>query len=472
MCRAELRNAALVALAFAVASCTGPERPNILFIVIDTLRADRLGAYGAERDTSPAIDALAAQSVRFERAYSTSPWTKPAVASLLTGLYPSTHQVNSAARHLPEAADTLAEILAAEGYRTFGVVSHYLLTAERGFAQGFEAYAESEGGGAWHVSTPGVTMQASEVLRRFGAGARPFLLFVHYFDPHSSYLRHPEAGFSAERVGRLDGQQSIVELREIMHDLTAAELDYLRDIYDEEVRFTDAGIGRLLGLLSELGLDANTVVVLTADHGEEFLDHGWIGHSRTLYEELVHVPLIIRTPSSTPHVVEVPVSMASITPTILDLVGFDTKHRGFQADSLAHYVTDEPGTGDEPSAAFESVLIEVDYLPPAQDDPRKGAFKQALVGKRFKLIDNKGSQTFELYDLQRDPAETDDISDHHPGVVERMRAELTSRIDRVSQPLEGVREHELSRQEIETLRALGYADDFQRPSSRLPLEGR
>jgi arylsulfatase len=442
----------LSALGVTGLSCAESRRPNILFIVIDTLRADRLGVYGAERNTSPAIDVLAAQSVRFTRAYSTSSWTKPAVASLLTGLYPSTHQVNSAARHLPEAAETLAEILSAEGYRTFGVVSHYLLTAERGFAQGFDAYAESEGGGAWHVSTPGVTMQASEVLKHYGDDTRPFFLFVHYFDPHNSYLRHPEVGFSAARVGRLNGQQSIVELREIMGDLSAAELDYLRDVYDEEIRFTDTGIGRLLGLLRELDLDANTVVVLTADHGEEFLDHGWIGHSRSLYEELVRVPLLIRAPSSTPRIVAAPVSIASIAPTILDLVGIETAGRGFQADSLAPFVTGTPG------AAPESVLAEVDYLPPKQDDPRKGAFKQALVGAQFKLIYSLRSQTVELYDLQRDPAETDDISDQHPEIVARMRTELAKRIERVSQPLAGVSEHELSDDEIETLRALGYAE--------------
>jgi arylsulfatase A-like enzyme len=303
-------------------------------VVVDTLRADRLGCYGAERDTSPSLDALARGGVRFERAYATAPWTKPAVASMFTGLYPAAHGAGRVKNALPEGARTLAEILREAGYRSAGVVSHDVVRAVNGFAQGFDRYLESEAGGHDHVSTPGVTEQALAELADLAAGDAPFFLFVHYFDPHYNYKRHPGVGFAAERAGRLDGSQPLVSLRRWGEDLSDAELGFLRDLYDEEIRFTDAGIGRLLEGLERSGRGGNTYVVATADHGEAFLEHGWLGHTRSLYDVLLRVPLLVRGPGLDPRVVEEPVSLVGLLPTVLDLLGVEPP-QGLHGVSLA-----------------------------------------------------------------------------------------------------------------------------------------
>ncbi|MDH3285582.1 MAG: sulfatase, partial [Acidobacteriota bacterium] len=249
-----------------MAGCaTRPASPprNALVIVVDTLRWDHVGCYGHERDTTPAVDSLAAEGVRFDAAYSTAPWTKPAVASMLTGLYPSAHGVKTLNDGLAEAHRTLPEILVDHGYRTGGVISHTLLTngEENRFGQGFELYLEREAKGHRHVSTNGVTEQAIRMLQEFAAGGQPFLIFVHYFDPHFNYVRHPEVGYAAPRAGRLDGTEHITEIVDMRASMTPEEIDFLRDLYDEEISFTDSGIGRLLRALRDEDLDDETVVV-------------------------------------------------------------------------------------------------------------------------------------------------------------------------------------------------------------------
>ena len=270
--RIDLRLMALLFLLGCTWGCSRNQPPNVLFIVVDTLRWDHLGCYGYERNTSPSIDTLASESVRFERAYSAAPWTKPSVASMITGLYPSTHGAAQLKSILPASIDTLAELLSREGFQTAGVVSHLLVSALLGFGQGFDSYLESESRGHDHVSTNGVTNQAIERLEKMAVDGRPFLLFVHYFDPHYNYLRHPEYGFAAEAGGRLTGTENINQLRRMLDSLTHEEIGFLLDLYDEEIRFTDAGIGRLLSRFRELGLYDDTLIILTSDHGEEFLE--------------------------------------------------------------------------------------------------------------------------------------------------------------------------------------------------------
>ena len=155
-------------------------------------------------DTTPAIDQLAARAVRFHRAYATAPWTIPSVASMITGRYPSNHTAISFDRSLPDGVDTLAEILEREDYATAGVISHRAIGSSHNFQQGFDVYLESEARGHDHVSTEGVTRQAVDLLETLSAAGQPFFLFVHYFDPHYNYKRHPEYGFAGPSAGRLD----------------------------------------------------------------------------------------------------------------------------------------------------------------------------------------------------------------------------------------------------------------------------
>jgi arylsulfatase A-like enzyme len=421
---------------------------------VDTLRSDHLGCYGYERETSPSIDALAAQGHLFKRAYTTAPWTMPAVASVLTGLYPSSHGVKRISRLAGEAL-TLAEILGKRGYATAGVVSHTMLGEDFGFGQGFERY-EVRGSDRPNedITTGPVTDAAIEFLSGFAAGDRPFLLFVHYFDPHYHYLPHENIDFAARRLGRLDGTETIHELRAMSDDLEADEIAFIQDLYDEEIRYTDDGIGRLLAHLEELGLDDDTWVVLTADHGEEFLTHGWLGHTRTLYEELIRVPLIIRPPggAEAPHVHRRLTTLVSLAPTLLEIAGVDSMAFDFQAASLLPLLS---GGRDEPPAF---AFAEVDFVPVKPGNIVKRAHKKAVVTGRLKLILDERTGKLKLFDVKADQDELRPLTKKRSDLVNELVPVLEHAIAFSRGDALGESEVALSEQQLEQLRALGYLD--------------
>jgi arylsulfatase len=410
-----LRVAALGACLLACLSgCREPARPNLVLIVVDTLRADHLGAWGYERPTSPHIDAFAADAVRFERAYAAAPWTKPSIASILTGAYPSRHGVQKVDAALSPRSDTLAEILSRVGYRSAAVVSHTLIGKLFGFGQGFETYRQDEARGHDHVSSDAVSRQAIELLSELDGGADPFFLFVHYFDPHFAYHRHPEYGFSSERAGRLDGGEAMATLRRLDPPPNPEEIAFLIDAYDEEIRHTDRAIGQLLRALEARGLYDQSVVVLTADHGEEFFERGWLGHTRTLYEEQIHVPLVIRLAEgrAAATVVSQPVSLVSLAPTVLDALGFDASLlEDLQESSLLGLVFGRDRDAPPP------VYAEVDYdrVPkPELWTQRRSADMRVLIRGEDKLVHDRGPDQWELYDLGRDPGERENLAPYRP----------------------------------------------------------
>jgi len=436
-----------------------PRRPNLVLIVVDTLRADRLGAWGYARPTSPAIDAFAADAIRFERAYSTAPWTKPSVASMLTGLLPSMHGTQKLDASLSPEVDTLAEILQRMDFATGAVVSHDLIGALYGFSQGFEHFDQSEARGHGHVSTEGVNRASAAMLDTLERDGRPFFLMVHYFDPHFDYRRHPEYGFSADGAGRLVGNESMPTLRRMGGELTEEEVGLLRDAYDEEIRHTDEGIGGLLDMLRTRDLYDESVIVLVADHGEEFREHGWIGHTRNLYEGLIHVPLIMRLPAgkAAGRVVDRPVSLLALAPTVLDAMGFDASQLDFQHGSLLPQIRDGEPSDDQ------FVYSEVDYdrVPrPKLWPTMRSANMRALILGRYKILHDRGPDRFELYDVVADPEEQRDLSQSEP---ERLHA-MQHQLDAASERAQGSGAHEAPRQmlgpdERERLRALGYLDE-------------
>jgi arylsulfatase A-like enzyme len=443
-------------------------RPDILLIVIDTLRRDHLGAYGWSRDTSPSIDALASDAFRFDRAYASAPWTQPSVASILTGLYPTAHGLTRIAR-LPDSLDTLPERLSRNGYRTAAIVSHVLLARIYNFHQGFDDFTVAAALPTHEViSTERVTDRATESLERLAKDPEPYFLFVHYFDPHYQYQRHPEHGFSSESAGRLVGGEDIETLRTIMETATPEELQFVLDVYDEEIRHTDAGVGRLLEKLRALGRYDDTLIVVTADHGEEFLDHGWLGHTRSLYEELVRVPLIIRPPARHlgARVVDTPVSLAAIAPTILELAGVDSPSGPGRTASLLPWLqhpasspdqTDATGTGvGAPSGS--AIFVEVDFTSMDPRNEMKTTRKKALIEGDHKLIRDDLSGRIELYDLSVDPREQEDLSSRYPEIVERMRLRLQQQIDAISVKPTPTEEIEHAASQIEELRSLGYVE--------------
>jgi len=435
--------------------CSRTPEPNLLLIIVDTLRLDHVGCYGYTRSVSPAIDSLAREGFRFTNAYSTAPWTQPSVGSILTGLYPRSHSAFRMRRSLPDSAVTLAEILRDSGYATAGVVSHFLIGAKYNFDQGFETFVEDAAQGHDHISTPEVTDSAVELLEMLSTDESPFFLYVHYFDPHFDYMRHPECGYAKESAGRLDGNQAIQELRELDPPPSEEEAAFIRDLYDEEISSTDAGIGQLLSAVERLGLKQNTDIVLTSDHGEEFFERGWVGHTRTLYDELVRIPLIFRMPSGQgSHVIEDLVSLVSLPQTLLDLLGIHPSSMTFQGISFAPLLA-----GD--SLPTSPVYCEVDFSDrPAARGPDDGLSKKvqkhAMVREGFKLVYDRFKGEFELYNLRIDPDELENLVDREPMRLEELSAELESLAREAGSRVLGEKIREPSETELDQLRSLGY----------------
>ena len=266
-------------------------RPNVLLVVLDTLRADRLGCYGYERPTSPRIDAIARDGVLFERAWSAAPWTLPSHASLFSSLHAVEHGVFDASVRLPEEAETIAEVLFNAGYDTAAFTEAGYVRPELGLAQGFQRFR----------------CALAEVDQTFGGAAdwieareRPFFAFVHTYKVHTPY--DPEGPARELLVRPYDGplpenaRVDDVPAAHKPHDYTAQDARYLSDLYDAEIRELDEAFGDFMDRLRRSGALENTLVVITADHGEEFAEHGQFNHSNSLYEEQLRVPLILIPP--------------------------------------------------------------------------------------------------------------------------------------------------------------------------------
>ena len=321
-----------------------PVRPNVLLVSIDSLRADHVGAYGYARDTSPAIDALARGGVLFENAISSAPWTVPAHMTLLTGLPPEVHDVVTVRQKLSPDAVTLAEVLQDAGYATAAFVSGPTVMAHYGFGQGFASYDESMverrpklAGAA--VSSPGLVDLVSGWLDRWSTAEtrEPFFVFLHMWDVHYDYVppREYVERFDPGYDGDLDVRR--FETNERLHrGMAPRDLRHLIALYDGEIRFTDDHLARLVAKLRTLGVLDDTIVVVTSDHGEEFFEHGAKGHAKTLYDEVLRVPLVVRYPRRVAPAQRVTqqVRLMDVAPTILGLAGV-TAPEGFGASDVA-----------------------------------------------------------------------------------------------------------------------------------------
>jgi|688.fasta_scaffold00595_16 arylsulfatase A-like enzyme len=278
--------------------------PNLLVISIDTLRADRLGCYGYDKPTSPNIDALALESCVFDAAQSASSWTLPSMSTLMTGMTASTHQATQLSSRLDPSQITLAELLRDAGFDTAIVASHVFLTTSYGLQQGYTHVDSSVVQDEQDITSHEVADKGIRWIRE-QAGSRsqaPWMLWLHFFDPHAPYLVHP--GLS-EAFG--------------------VETDLQR--YDGEIAYTDLHVGRLLEALRASPDWNETVVVIVADHGEEFGEHGHFGHGYSLHEECVRVPLIVRVPGLAPQRVAEPVPTIDLVPTLLELTNTPWKHQ-------------------------------------------------------------------------------------------------------------------------------------------------
>ena len=458
------RLALLLALLLG-AACGGgsaAERPrNVILISLDTLRPDHLGCYGHARDTSPTLDALAARGVRFADASSAAPWTLPAHTTMFTGLYPSHHGVKDYSHRLRDEALTLAEILQARGFQTWAVINTWNLADPRfGVFQGFAPedlhyVRETAPGkqGAQVVLNTGreVVRLARERLERRDP-ARPFFLVAHFYDAHTDFTPDPEyrARFVSPYSGRLDGSTAqLYALRE--HGLVLAEDDlrFLREMYDAEIRQLDDLLAGFLAYLAEEGLDQDTLLVVTSDHGEEFQEHGGLLHGRTQFEELLRVPLILAGPGVPEgRVVEAPVSLVDLMPTVLGRLGIEAPP-GLDGLDLAQ--------AWDGARLPERVLFgEADHNNKVDGQPVIDIKRSARRGAH-KLHLDRHTGTYTLFDLARDPREQRDLLPGAGTELEPLRAALERFL---AGGVAGAESGQaLSEEELELLRKLGYAGE-------------
>jgi arylsulfatase A-like enzyme len=443
-------------LALAALWCAGcgshetqaPRPRNLILISLDTLRADHLGCYGYPEETSPHIDELARQGVLFEQASAPSPWTLPSHASMLTGLYPRSHGVNGWQRAIPKELYTLPEILGEHGFATGGVVNAgVILTSKRGFDLGFESYevlrpATSVPAGA----ARSVIVRAMEWLR--ANKGEPFFLFVHFYDLHADYKSLPDYGelFPSDYEGPADGTQKQLTRYATGHieGWGEEEARHLARLYDAGVRQLDDRLGRLFEYLKSEGVWEETLIVLTSDHGEEFLDHGSVDHGRTLYEEQLHVPLVLVGPG-VPRGLRVAgnVSLIDIVPSALSMLGLPVPEDLEGVDLSRAWREAGAWPVERP------MFAEADRWTAMQE----GDYKRSVRREHLKLHYLHSSGAKLLFDLSRDPDELEDIAAEHPEVVEALWRELQEFMQ--GGGLSG-EELELSSEELEELQKLGY----------------
>jgi arylsulfatase A-like enzyme len=404
----------------ACSRAPSPAKPNLLLISLDTLRADHLGCYGYPLPTSPFIDALSGMKhvVLFERCIAQAPNTAPSHMSLFTSLYPTVHGVPNLAPeakrsrfHHSRHTRTLAQVLKEAGYDTAGITEGGYLNPVFGFEQGFDTYECSYAGIKRKVD------QAIAWLEERRRSNTPFFLFLHTYEVHAPYLP-PEPfrtrftgdyegwikshcfGEEATDRNRLDGFADIFTRRQ---EFTAEDIRYLTGLYDGEIAYTDQELARLFHTLEAEGLAKDLVVVLLSDHGEEFGEHGEFSHKQ-LYDEVVHVPLLIGLPHDAPSIktrrVKAQVSLIDVMPTLLDLLGVEPPAY-LQGQSLCPLWQGQAPAAPRP--AF-SALIDFDPAP----------LLCAIRRGDRKLLDLLSGQQFELYDLAQDPGESRNVLEAFP----------------------------------------------------------
>ncbi len=382
-----------------------PANFNVILLTVDTVRADHFGAYGYARDTTPNIDALAKHGTLFQNSWAHAPSTRYSMPAILTGRYPLDVYYDRSVSGWPGLATkntTIAEVLEARGFRTGAILNYWYFTPQRHMNQGYQTYDNSNQ--RLHKGVPGKgpaetrgssSRQQTDKAIQFidkNASAR-FHLWVHYYDPHYEYERHPEvADFGSSKI----------------------------DLYDEEIKFTDLQIGRLIDHLKKTGLYDRTVIVVTGDHGEGFGEHGIDLHGYHLYAAQTRVPLIIRVPGVAPRVVTTPVGHVDILPTLANLAGAPPSTQ-MMGESLVG-----PIAGTAPADRDRVVFQQLSY--------ENNNEMRAAVSQRCHVIYNVSPHSsWELYRLDTDPTERRDVITT-PGPCRDTRRALESWYDRSQIP--------------------------------------
>jgi arylsulfatase A-like enzyme len=437
----------------------GSPQVNLLLYCIDTLRADHLSCYGRENLTSPHLDQLAADGYLFENYYAVASWTRPSIASALTGLYPSYHGAAGEDRALSLESRTLAENLERVHYSNWAMVSNHQVAA-RGlsFEQGFHRFVAPEG--LWatdeDLNLPSSLRLSETIFPWWDRYAdEPFFLYSHSLDPHGPY--HPPDGYFDRFTEGYDGPLRSIkllaprkELRRRSEHIQPEDVRYVRNVYDGAVTYQDEQIGRLLEQLDRHGLRDDTILVIFSDHGEEFFEHGDWDHAGRMWEELLRVPLILWIPErlradlkSPPLRVSAPVSQVDLVPSLLELLGI-------------------PDESPRQGRSFLPILreAEVDERPIYCEENIRGS----LIHGGYKLIWLRSRTTteYQLFDLKADPGEQDDLRERRPDLLQEMvirRNQFEEEMEAVGvDAATGAATVDLDAEARRQLKALGYFD--------------
>jgi arylsulfatase A-like enzyme len=437
----------------------GVPRPlNILLISDDTLRADHLGCYGYPFRTSPVVDSLAARGILFENCRVPLPKTSASLASLLTGKPPAAHGVRLIGQRLDARHLTLAEILAAYGYATYGITRNGVVSATFGFDQGFRRFRHVPGRN--EAAATDTAIAWLESWQRDDP-ARPFLLWIHYLDPHGPYDHPRPYGPEPSETEILRDRHPLTVSRWVIPPYqrlgTTRVARYLLN-YDGEIASVDREVGRLLAWLRRNGLEDRTLVIFTSDHGESFTEHDfYFEHGDVAYEDNVRVPLILSLPGILDggRRVATQVSTIDVVPTVLHLLEVPPLP-GPEGLSLLDAIRGEA------AARQRTLHILANYVGPYS--PRY--FTNAVCDGRWKLIYTPEFHIIELYDLRADPLELDNLWGRWDGNPEARRAWLRLRRllarrmirDRAGHRPEAPRETRMGEELLEQLRSLGYVN--------------
>jgi arylsulfatase len=422
--------------------------PNLLIVLVDALRADHLGAYGYHRKTSPAMDVFAAGNVIFTNARSQASCTYPSVNSLLTSRYPQDFLGQPEKRFgIPDSIPSLAQLLKKRGYRTVAVSASLMVrrsptTFNRfgGFDAGFDVFDEE----CPLESARCVNGQAFTHLVEYG---KPFFFYLHYMDPHGPY-RPPHSHkkrFALEYDGKASVKLGVPAAVQRMfaagrgQEGTEEDLQHLVDLYDDEIAFFDSQFEILMSALEARGLMDDLIIVIAADHGEEFLEHGKLVHCHSLHDVLIKTPLIIKVPGvKGGRQVTTVAQNLDIVPTVLDYMGIDTAGYGFKGSSL------------RPAIEKRKRVYEYGYS-------FQGALR-AVYDDRYKLIYDVEKEKYELFDVVADPGETHSISGREPETLARMRESLFEWLRRAEGGIASEDTLRQAKEAEEQLRAVGYIE--------------
>ncbi|MHC4998065.1 MAG: sulfatase, partial [Planctomycetota bacterium] len=391
--------AAVITAIVAYRHFSAPKIRHIVLISMDTTRADYLSCYGYQHKTTPNIDAVAAEAVRFEQAIAPIPLTLPSHSTMLTGTIPPYHGIHDNLNYmLADSNLTLAEMLKASGYTTGGIISSYVLEDGFGLGQGFDTYDDEfdEIDNQLGAERRGGEVSAHAIKWLDENRDEDFFLFLHYYDPHSPYdPPEPYRGLfgsiaAAEAIGLTDNTSLTAD--------TDEKKKVFKLTYAEELAYTDHCIGQVINKLKSLDLYDSTLLIITGDHGEAFGEREEMGHGYYIYQESIHVPLIVKLPGQqTAKTVSGAVGLIDITPTVCSLLGIETPQY-IQGRDLSGALIDEPSEDDDRYIYSESLLATKYNASPLL----------AVTGNRFKYIQTARP---ELYDLIDDPGETDNLVD-------------------------------------------------------------